>query len=141
MDLDSLSWQPFCILVTRGTVISMLCHSCRYSILGIHEFDSVRKRMSILVECPDKSIKLLMKGADSSVLRIIDQCEDQNLKSEVSEVQPCAGILSATLEHLDHYAREGLRTLVVASKDLSQKEVYHITSCQGVSLCSTRNEH
>lgn len=102
--------------------------------LGIHEFDSVRKRMSILVECPDKSIKLLTKGADSAVLNIIDQFGDQNSRSEVvGEVKPCAQILSATLEHLDHYAREGLRTLVVASKNLSQKEVCHIISFQRVS--------
>lgn len=97
--------------------------------LGIHEFDSVRKRMSVLVECPDKSIKLLVKGADSSVLDIVDQCGHRDLRSEVGEVKPCSEVLSATVEHLDQYAREGLRTLVVASKDLSQKEVKHITSC------------
>jgi phospholipid-transporting ATPase len=95
----------------------------RYAILGIHEFDSVRKRMSILLECPNKSIKLLMKGADSSVLNIIDRCGNINSRSEADEVQSCAKTLSTTLEHLDNYAREGLRTLVVASRDLSQKEV------------------
>jgi hypothetical protein len=53
--------------------------------------------------------------------------------SEVTgEAQRGAEILSATLEHLDRYAREGLRTLVVASKDLSQKEVNLITSSEVV---------
>ena len=103
--------------------------------LGIHEFDSVRKRMSVIVECPDKSIKILVKGADSSVLNIVAEAEDGNLRrgSEViGEGQRGPEIWSATLEHLDRYAREGLRTLVVASRDLSQKEVILTTKADVV---------
>lgn len=89
----------------------------------------------------NKSIKLLMKGSDSSVLNIIDRCGNMNSRSEAGEVQSCSKILSATLEHLDNYAREGLRTLVVASKDLSQKEVLHTTSWQLFSSCSRCSEY
>ncbi|KAG0576665.1 hypothetical protein KC19_5G097600 [Ceratodon purpureus] len=112
---------------TSASIVINVCGDRqRYEVLGIHEFDSVRKRMSVIVECPDKSIKILVKGADSSVLNIVADTEDGNLRrgSEVTgETQRSAEILSATLEHLDRYAREGLRTLVVASKGLSQKEV------------------
>jgi magnesium-transporting ATPase (P-type) len=135
MDLLFSIVSIFRILMTRDPLVCLPCHTCRYEVLGIHEFDSVRKRMSVIVECPDKTIKLLVKGADSSVLNIITEIEEGNLRrgSEVTgEAQRGAEILSATLEHLDRYAREGLRTLVVASKDLSQKEVNLITSSEVV---------
>ncbi|KAK4222902.1 hypothetical protein QBC38DRAFT_65854 [Podospora fimiseda] len=39
-----------------------------YQILDVVEFDSKRKRMSIIVRCPDGRIWLLIKGADSVIL-------------------------------------------------------------------------
>ncbi|KAK3989354.1 hypothetical protein QBC44DRAFT_381574 [Cladorrhinum sp. PSN332] len=39
-----------------------------YQILDVIEFDSKRKRMSIVVRCPDGRIWLLIKGADSVIL-------------------------------------------------------------------------
>lgn len=101
----------------------------RYEVLGMHEFDSVRKRMSVIVECPDKSIKLLVKGADTTVLEIVGNSSEVVESSEsmkvdsLSEVKHCAEVLVRTLGHLDNYSREGLRTLVVASKELTQREV------------------
>ena len=86
----------------------------------MHEFDSVRKRMSVLVEGPGESIKLLVKGADSSVMSIISQGENGD---SLAQIQGRAEISSATLAHLDRYSRDGLRTLVVASKELSHNEV------------------
>ncbi|XP_024535631.1 phospholipid-transporting ATPase 1 [Selaginella moellendorffii] len=82
----------------------------RYEILGIHEFDSVRKRMSVVVECPDKTIKVLVKGADTNMLNIV------NISSESQDVR------QATLRHLKDFAQDGLRTLVVASKVLGRSE-------------------
>lgn len=113
----------------------MFPHPSRYEVLGIHEFDSVRKRMSVIVECPDKTIKLLMKGADSSVLNILADNRYRILRGEsgaVGEVQPCAEVFSATSEHLERYARKGLRTLVVASKHLTQKEVNQKASIHAI---------
>lgn len=112
--------------------------------LGIHEFDSVRKRMSVIVECPDKTIKLLMKGADSSVLNIVAHNQNGKLRGgseAVGEDQLCAEVLSATSEHLERYARKGLRTLVVASKRLTQKEVNQKASVQAVISFSKCQEH
>lgn len=116
----------------------MFSNASRYEVLGIHEFDSVRKRMSVIVECPDKTIKLLMKGADSSVLDIVALNQNGKLRESseaADEVQRRAEVLSATSEHLERYARKGLRTLVVASKHLTQKEVNQKAGVEAVILC------
>ena len=39
----------------------------KYRLLNVLEFNSTRKRMSIIVECPDGKILLLCKGADSII--------------------------------------------------------------------------
>lgn len=110
-------------------VIDIMGETQTYEVLGMHEFDSVRKRMSVIVECPDKSIKLLVKGADTTVLEIVGNSSEVVESSEsmkvdsLSEVKHCAEVLVRTLGHLDNYSREGLRTLVVASKELTQREV------------------
>lgn len=109
----------------------------RYEVLGMHEFDSVRKRMSVMVECPDKTIKLLVKGADTTVMEIIGNPADvvefgrPALKGDnLVEEKHRAEVLLRTLGHLDNYSREGLRTLVVASKELTQREVPFLPSSQ-----------
>ncbi|XP_011622669.1 phospholipid-transporting ATPase 1 [Amborella trichopoda] len=88
----------------------------RLDVLGLHEFDSVRKRMSVVVRFPDDSVKVLVKGADSSIFNILaevtDQREDQS-----------TGIRCATQNHLNEYSLQGLRTLVLASRDLSEMEL------------------
>jgi phospholipid-transporting ATPase len=81
----------------------------RFDILGLHEFDSDRKRMSVIVGCPDKTVKLYVKGADSSVFGIT------NNSSELD-------IVRATEAHLHKYSSLGLRTLVVGMRKLSQSE-------------------
>ena len=42
----------------------------RYRRLHVLEFDSNRKRMSVILEYPDNSYRLLCKGAESSILPI-----------------------------------------------------------------------
>lgn len=83
----------------------------RLDVLGLHEFDSVRKRMSVVIRFPDNTIKVLVKGADTSMLNItsIDSDRDEFIKL-------------TTENHLCEYSKEGLRTLVVAAKDLNDSE-------------------
>jgi len=40
----------------------------RYELLAVNEFDHTRKRMSVLVRCPDGHAFLLVKGADSAIV-------------------------------------------------------------------------
>jgi phospholipid-transporting ATPase len=82
---------------------------CRFDILGLHEFDSDRKRMSVIVGRPDKTVKLYVKGADSSMFGVT------NTSSELD-------IVRATEAHLHKYSSLGLRTLVVGMRELSQPE-------------------
>ncbi|XP_022742411.1 phospholipid-transporting ATPase 1-like isoform X2 [Durio zibethinus] len=81
----------------------------RFSVLGLHEFDSDRKRMSVILGFPDKSVKVFVKGADTSMFSVIDR----SLKINV---------IHTTETHLYSYSSLGLRTLVVGMKELSTSE-------------------
>ncbi|KAI6676689.1 hypothetical protein NL676_037485 [Syzygium grande] len=81
----------------------------RFNVLGLHEFDSDRKRMSVILGFPDKTVKVFVKGADSSMFSVIDTSLEQN-------------VIHATEQHLHAYSSLGLRTLVVGMRELSSSE-------------------
>lgn len=83
--------------------------SCSYNVLGLHEFDSDRKRMSVIIGCPDNSVKLFVKGADSSMFTVLDK----TLNPDVTRL---------TETHLHNYSNIGLRTLVIGMRDLTNAE-------------------
>ncbi|KAI8981510.1 hypothetical protein BDB01DRAFT_794396 [Pilobolus umbonatus] len=78
-----------------------------YEILNVCEFNSTRKRMSIVLKGPDGKIKLYCKGADSVILERLEK-NTQYVKQ--------------TLDHLENYACDGLRTLCFAMRIISEKE-------------------
>jgi len=78
-----------------------------YELLNMIEFDSARKRMTSVVKAPDGRIYVMTKGADSIILPL--------LKAE----QPNPTIVAETNLHLKEYALTGLRTLLIAQKELS----------------------
>ncbi|XP_051123436.1 phospholipid-transporting ATPase 1 [Andrographis paniculata] len=80
-----------------------------FSVLGLHEFDSDRKRMSVIIGCPDTSVKLFVKGADTTMFNVVD-------KSSISEM------IQATKSHLQSYSSRGLRTLVIGMRQLTSSE-------------------
>ena len=76
--------------------------------------------MSVVVRCPDQTIRLLLKGADTTVLNLVRQI---SLLTEISaEERHIASVYSSTLAHIEQYARVGLRTLLVASREMSKAE-------------------
>ena len=75
-------------------------------ILNIIEFNSDRKRMTVIAEFPDSTIKVLCKGADSVIL-------SRSLPSSYTPI---------TLNQLEDYASKGLRTLLYASRQLTRYE-------------------
>lgn len=81
-----------------------------YSLLRVLHFDSDRRRMSVVVRAQDRSLWLLVKGADSAVLPF---CEKSTF-------------MDLTEQHLQHFATEGLRTLVVARRRLNEEEFQQI---------------
>ncbi|WVZ56839.1 hypothetical protein U9M48_007313 [Paspalum notatum var. saurae] len=107
-------------LVERTTghiVINVLGERLRLDVLGLHEFDSVRKRMSVVVRFPDNNVKVLVKGADTSMLTILKVDVGDDLYDLLH-----AKIREATENHLSGYSSEGLRTLVIGSKNLTDAE-------------------
>ncbi|MQM06558.1 hypothetical protein Taro_039382 [Colocasia esculenta] len=91
----------------------------RLDVLGLHEFDSVRKRMSVVIRFPNNTIKVLVKGADSSMFSILRKVTE---KIDERDTATSANIRYATENHLTDYSSKGLRTLVVAAKDLTDLE-------------------
>ena len=79
----------------------------KYQLLNLIEFDSTRKRMTVVVRTPENKILVITKGADS----IIEKRLKQNSR-----------FLKQTQSYLDSYAKEGLRTLLIASKQMSEKD-------------------
>ncbi|KAH7722603.1 phospholipid-transporting ATPase ID [Aphelenchoides avenae] len=76
-----------------------------YDVEYILDFDNVRKRMSVVVRDRQGKLKLYCKGADTLMLERIS-----------ADTLPA--LHSATVEHLDKFASDGLRTLCCAFKDV-----------------------
>ena len=81
-----------------------------YDVLALIDFTSARKRMSILVRTPQGKLKLYIKGADNVIF--------ERVGSGKVEQKYC----SLTSEHLDRFARDGLRTLCLGMRDISEEE-------------------
>ncbi|PKU66450.1 phospholipid-transporting ATPase 1 [Dendrobium catenatum] len=100
------------VLIERTSghiIIDVLGDRQRFDILGLHEFDSERKRMSVIVGFPDKTVKIFVKGADSSMFGVMEK----NLN---------ANIIQATESHLKTYSSVGLRTLVIGMREMNRME-------------------
>ncbi|KAF3203909.1 hypothetical protein TWF191_002515 [Orbilia oligospora] len=80
-----------------------------YQVLNTLEFNSARKRMSAIIRMPDDRIILFCKGADSIIYSRLTPDQQQELRK-------------STAEHLEIFAREGLRTLCIAERVLSEEE-------------------
>ncbi|EGG15352.1 transmembrane protein [Cavenderia fasciculata] len=80
-----------------------------YALLAILEFSSARRRMSVIVRTPEGGIKLLCKGADMAISCRLTSRDRHSYHEE-------------TLNYLKIFSREGLRTLMLAERDLTQDE-------------------
>ena len=88
-------------------------------LLHVLEFNSSRKRMSVIMRSPqDGQIVLLCKGADSVIY--------ERLSSDTTEEQRC--VREQTLKDLEAFANEGLRTLCIASRILQRGRVHGVGS-------------
>ncbi|GAM21496.1 hypothetical protein SAMD00019534_046710 [Acytostelium subglobosum LB1] len=87
----------------------------RYEILSILEFNSYRKRMSVIVRAPNGEIRLYCKGADSVIME----------RSKIRSLTPykvVGEMLTDTETHIGEFASSGLRTLCMSVKVLSTEE-------------------
>lgn len=78
----------------------------RYQQLHVLEFDPTRKRMSVIIKNEEGEVYLLCKGAESAILDRVIEGEKQ-----------------ITLQHVNEFATYGLRTLVLAQRKLSEKDI------------------
>ncbi|XP_058721859.1 phospholipid-transporting ATPase 1-like [Vicia villosa] len=90
-------------------VIDIHGERLKFNVLGLHEFDSDRKRMSVILGYPDNSVKLFVKGADTTMFSIIDKSYNMDL-------------IKSTETHLHSYSSLGLRTLVIGMRELNTSE-------------------
>lgn len=92
--------------VNKTRTINFLNRRVNYEIMQILEFDSTRKRMSIIVkeENTNKYV-LYCKGADSAILS----------KCKTGDIKTCEA-------HIKSFGQEGWRTLALGYRDLSEQE-------------------
>ncbi|KAJ9667057.1 aminophospholipid translocase [Coniosporium apollinis] len=91
----------------RLVTITVEGREYEYELLAVCEFNSTRKRMSTIFRCPDGKIRCYCKGADTVILE------------RMSKNNP---IVEVTLQHLEEYAAEGLRTLCLAMREVPEHE-------------------
>ncbi|KAG7647547.1 putative P-type phospholipid transporter [Arabidopsis thaliana] len=79
-----------------------------YRVLNVLEFSSSKKRMSVIVQDQDGKLLLLCKGADSVMF---ERLSESGRKYE-----------KETRDHVNEYADAGLRTLILAYRELDENE-------------------
>ncbi|XP_074986897.1 phospholipid-transporting ATPase VA isoform X3 [Caretta caretta] len=111
-----------CALVGRLTdqVSVELPHLGRLTFELLHTlgFDSIRKRMSVVVRHPlTDEINVYTKGADSVIMDLLLPCSSDDPRGKHQKK-----IQSKTQNYLNLYAVDGLRTLCIAKRVLSKEE-------------------
>ncbi|NXV02762.1 AT8B2 ATPase, partial [Cettia cetti] len=113
----------------KTITVHELGQAITYQLLAILDFNNIRKRMSVIIRSPEGKIRLYCKGADTILLERLRPVNQD--------------LTSITTDHLNEYAGEGLRTLVLAYKDLEESyykdwsERLH----QAVSAPEAREDH
>ncbi|XP_062454101.1 phospholipid-transporting ATPase ID [Rhea pennata] len=90
----------------KTITVHELGQAITYQLLAILDFNNIRKRMSVIVRSPEGKIRLYCKGADTILLERLHPANQD--------------LTNVTTDHLNEYAGEGLRTLVLAYKDLEE---------------------
>eukprot|EP00252_Welwitschia_mirabilis_P021853 TRINITY_DN5723_c0_g2_i1.p1 TRINITY_DN5723_c0_g2~~TRINITY_DN5723_c0_g2_i1.p1 ORF type:complete len:903 (+),score=146.36 TRINITY_DN5723_c0_g2_i1:375-2711(+) len=79
-----------------------------YKVLNVLEFNSARKRMSVIVRTQEGKLLLFSKGADSVMFERLSRAHGREVED-------------ATRTHISEYADAGLRTLVIAYRELDEQ--------------------
>ncbi|GLD63332.1 probable phospholipid-transporting ATPase IH isoform X1, partial [Lates japonicus] len=117
------SWLGFTYLRLKDSHMEILNREDeieRFELLEVLTFDSVRRRMSVIVRSSTGELYLFCKGADSSIFPRV-------ISGKVDQVRA----------RVEHNAVEGLRTLCVAYRPLSPEqyqEVCHLLSGAKLAL-------
>ncbi|BAT74602.1 phospholipid-transporting ATPase 3 [Vigna umbellata] len=96
-----------------------------YEILNVLEFNSTRKRQSVVCRYPDGRLVLYCKGADTVIYERL-----ANISNSIKKV---------TREHLEQFGSAGLRTLCLAYKEL-HPDVYESWNEKFIQAKSSLND-
>ncbi|CEL53662.1 phospholipid-translocating ATPase [Rhizoctonia solani AG-1 IB] len=99
---------PFLARSSTAVDIEVMGQAERYVPLKLLEFNSTRKRMSVIVRDPQGRLVLYCKGADSVIYERLASGQDD--------------IKERTREDMEVFANGGLRTLCIAYRFLSEEE-------------------
>lgn len=100
---------PFVSRAKDSIDIEVMGQAERHIPLKTIEFNSTRKRMSVIVRNPEGRIVLYCKGADSVIYERLDKDHDPWLKEQ-------------TQKDMEAFANGGLRTLCIAYRYLTEDE-------------------
>ena len=100
----------------------------QFELLHLFEFDSNRKRMSIIVKSNENKIKLFIKGADNVIKARLDHKIPQIFLNKINY-------------NLDYFSKLGLRTLCIATREISIAEYEKILDkWNSLVDCANRSE-
>ncbi|EIN05442.1 phospholipid-translocating P-type ATPase [Punctularia strigosozonata HHB-11173 SS5] len=102
---------PFLQRTKDAIDIEVMGQHERYVPLKVLEFNSTRKRMSVVVRNPEGKIVLYCKGADSVIYERLAADHDPELKERTSK-------------DMEAFANGGLRTLCIAYRYMSEAEYF-----------------
>ena len=102
---------PFVQKTKDAIEIEVMGQSERYTLLQVIEFNSTRKRMSVLVRNPQGQVVMYCKGADSVIYQRLRADHDAELKERTSK-------------DMEAFANGGLRTLCIAYRTLEEQEYF-----------------
>lgn len=114
---DELAFVSFAKLVgcefkgmddDNNIILNEFGADAKYKVLDTFEFDSDRKRMSVIMQNQEGEIIMYCKGADSIMIPRFLQDEADHIKD--------------TTEHIDEFASIGLRTLLFGMKIFTREE-------------------
>ena len=112
----------------KSVTITVEGKEYQYELLAVCEFNSTRKRMSTIFRCPDGKIRCYCKGADTVILERLNKDNP---------------IVDATLQHLEEYASEGLRTLCLSMREIPEQEFqewWHVFDKASTTVSGNRAE-
>jgi phospholipid-translocating ATPase len=102
---------PFLGRTRDGVDIEVMGSPERHVPLKVLEFNSTRKRMSVVARDPTGRITLYCKGADSVIYERLAADHDPVLKDK-------------TAQDMEAFANGGLRTLCIAAREMSEEEYF-----------------
>ncbi|GLB40906.1 putative cation transport ATPase (P-type) (TC 3.A.3) family. Type IV subfamily protein [Lyophyllum shimeji] len=100
---------PFLGKMKDAVDIEVMGQRERWTLLKVLEFNSTRKRMSVVMRAPDGRLVLYCKGADSVIYARLRPDHDPVLKEQTSR-------------DMEMFANNGLRTLCIAYRYVQEEE-------------------